>query len=123
MSSVPTNDSANLVNKGLAIFAQLLRELADKSARAQIPWLNWPVVSTIFNILLKVVEKWVYNGIATQATFIVISFQTSQERDDYLKGLELLAQARQTGVGHSEALERMRRNVEELVRFNGVVVK
>jgi len=120
---VPTNDSANLVNKGLALFAMLLRELADKAARAQLPWLNWPVVSTIFNILLKMVEKWVYTGIATQATFIVIGFQTAHERDEYLKGLELLAQARQTGVGQSEALERMRKNVEELIRFNGVVVK
>jgi hypothetical protein len=118
---LPQNNAANLVNTGLASLVKTARTMAEAAARSSAHWLNTPVVSQIFKILLNKLEQWVAEGLQTQATFLVINFQTKVERDNYIVSLNNLLKAQETGVGHEQALAEMRKRVEELIRFNGVV--
>lgn len=121
--STPTNKEASLVNAGLAALLDILKRYGAAGARASYPWLNWPIVSQLFSWLTNVLEKWLYDLAATQASFIVINFQTNAERDAYLKSLEELVEARESGIHRKEALEKVKKNVKDLIRFNGVVIR
>lgn len=123
-AELPTNEAATLVNRGLAALFAWLKGLSNTAARADAPWLNLPIISTIFEFFLNKVEALAYKHAATGGSFIVIHFQTTMERDEYVNAFEALriAQAKgDTGEERKAALERARRAADNLIAWNGVI--
>lgn len=121
---LPVNETANLVNKGLAAFVGWLKGIANAAARADAPWLNLPIISTIFSLLLNKLGELIYKQASTLGTFMVIDFQTTQERDEYIaafEGLRLAKIKEPGGEEHRKALERARRAADDLIAWNGRV--
>jgi hypothetical protein len=119
------NEAASLVNRGIAAFVSALEKLAAKAAKVEFPWLNLPIISTIFDFFLGLAMKRLTHELQTTGTFLVIDFQTSRERDEYLGSIQALREAKASGnsAAHRAALERARKAADDLIQWNGRVLR
>jgi len=109
-----------------AIIQFALYQVAVKAlttyARAQFSFLNLPVVSQLFNLLVNSITDQLYKFLAQTATFTIIDLQVSAEKAAYAKTEAALRAVHLTGS--QEAINAATINFKSalagLVRFNGV---
>lgn len=123
MPTIPENTPASVVNRALAAMVEYLRRLGETAARAQWPFLNWPIVSQVFSWILGQLSARATYELQTAGTFAVIEFQTRSERDNYLRALTDLEEAKKKGDNDAreKALEKVRKSFDDFVRYNGRV--
>lgn len=82
MGSVPTptNSTAQTVNSIIqgCIFDVALNALKTY-AIAQVPFLGWPLIKQLFGWMLNKIGEFIYNYLATVATFTIIDSQVNAE--------------------------------------------
>lgn len=103
----------------------LIFDVAEKAAetyaRAQVPFLNTPVISQIFSYAMKWLCGFVYVAMSNQATFTVIDLQTDHEKDQYIKAVDELKAIQKSGDQNAidEAKRKFREKLAALIKFDG----
>lgn len=124
MGAVPTpvNETANTVNGiiSFTVFDVAVRAF-QTYAKAQVPFLNLPIVSSIFSYLMNIVGGWFYAYFSQFATFTIIDWQTGSERDAYTRAEGVLRQAHLSGDKNAidQATKQFRTAFESLVHWDG----
>jgi hypothetical protein len=115
------NPVATWVNRALKGTLDLGFDLAKGALISEAPWLKIWGISFVFNFTADYLKDKLYVLMATRTTFIVIDFQTFQERDAYLKSVQNLWAAQEQGDPDAEAKakEDLRKKLGDLIRWNG----
>jgi hypothetical protein len=124
MGDIPTpvNNTANALNEAIqiAIFDVALNAM-KAYALVQMPWLAWPVVNQIFNLITKLLGNYIYTFLSQVATFAVIDMQTDAEKEAYSQALTQLLAAYSSG--DQNAIQRATTDVKQamasLIHFDG----
>jgi len=124
MGDIPTpvNNTANAINNAIQI---AILDVALNALRAyaivQMPWLAWPVVNQIFNLVTGLIGKYFYTYLSQVATFSIIDFQTDIERAAYIKALDQLQVACASGDSSAinQATSSVRSSLANLIHFDG----
>jgi len=118
----PVNNVANAINDAIqiAIFDVALNAL-KAYAIANLPWLGWPVINQIFNLVTNLIGKYVYTYLSQIATFTVIDMQTDAERAAYSQALVNLQAAYTTGDQNAigQATSQVKTALASLIHFDG----
>ena len=118
----PVNSTANAINTAIqvAIFDVALKSF-EAFARAQLPWLNFPIVSPVFSYLLKWIGKYLYTFLAQIATFTVIDMQTAAEKTAYTQALLALQAAYTKGDSNAiaQATKDTKNAMANLIHWDG----
>jgi len=124
MGDVPTpiNNVATDINNAIqiAIFDVALNAL-KAYAVASLPWLGWPIINQLFNLLTNLIGKYVYTYLAQIATFTVIDMQTAAETQAYAQALNALQAAMTTGDQNAigQATSEVKTALAALIHFDG----
>ena len=116
------NAQAAAVNK---IIERLIFDVAVRTARAaaiaEAPWLGLPVISQVFDYLLNLFGKFIYEALARQATFTVIDSQVGKSLTEYETAVSGLNQA--VAAGSAEDVDKAQLATKaaliNLVRWDG----
>lgn len=108
--------TANEIIKGAIDVAGLAAKAALVVA---VPFFGLPIVSTLTNFAIDYLCNLIYEQLGTYATFLIIDFQTIEERNAYVNAIKLLSQAPAQGVEHEKALQEARDRLKKLINFDG----
>lgn len=103
----PKNTLVEIVNN---IIDFLIKGLGDDFiigyGKAQVPWLNWPIVRDLFEASIHYLTKSVDVSLKHNVDFIIIRVQDDSRRVDYDKGIE---EAKKAGVSNAtkESIDRL----------------
>lgn len=124
MGTTPTtvNKSAQTVDAIInsAIF-DVAVNAAQKAAIAAVPFLGAPIISTLFNFVLKYFAGILYTSLAQAATIQVIKFETAEESKAYAEAEAALRAAHLTGDQNAidRATANFKTQFQSLVHFDG----
>lgn len=124
MGDVPSavNDQAAEVDRFIqsAVFDVAVNAFCAYAA-TQFPFLGWPVLSTLFRLLVRVQAQGIYRFLARAATFTVIDMQTDVERARYQQAVVGLHVAHASGdpAVVARAQDQFRSSLGQLVHFDG----
>ena len=118
----PVNSTAAAVNTAIqvAVFDVALKSF-QTYARAQLPWLNFPIISPLFNYLCDKIGTCFYTFLAQIATFSIIDMQTAAEKSAYSQALLALQAAYTKGDPNAiaQATASTKTALASLIRFDG----
>lgn len=123
MGDVPHADNplASRLTAAERKFVDLLVFGAEAAAKAYVPFLNLPVVSQVFDFLCARFGDLMYSNLAVGTTFLVLDFQTNEEKKAFSDAMTELAASRQTGDPdeHARALQKAKDAFDRLVHSDG----
>lgn len=92
-----TNEAAEIVNKIISAANSQGAKLVEDLAIASQPWLGWPVINTLFTLLVGWFATKISIAEQTGATFFIIDTQIDIEKADLLKARNALLAAQKSG--------------------------
>lgn len=94
----PVNGPVKTVNQIIndAVY-DLALQAAETAMVAEYPWLAYPILNKLLDMLLRYFAAKLYVALAHAATFAIIDFQTTQEKQAFAKAEEALRAAHQSG--------------------------
>lgn len=100
---------------------KVLYPAANAAMRADMPWLNWPIISTLFDALMTFVMKYFYNSTIDYANLVVIKLQTDAEKSAYSAAEQTLRKTALTGDKNAitKASSDFDTTLGTLIRFDG----
>lgn len=118
---VPVNSTATTVNKAIDGVFTVGVGLAETAIKAEVPFLALPIISTIFDWLLKMIANKIYQYFALFVTFEIIDVQVSGQVSDSQKALAALkaAQAKGDPVEIAKALKDFNDATDHLTHWDG----
>lgn len=123
MGDTPTtvNEAATIANKILRTCVDGFIIVVDSALMTQAPWLKLPIVSQIYHFILNKLGDKLYEFFGTGTTFLIIDFQTVQEKNNYMVAIALLQEAQKSG--DSDAIIKARKEAVDalgkLIRWDG----
>lgn len=96
-------------------------QIAKTSAVADFPWLGWPVISQLFDLVLNWFAEYVYRGMTGVVNQAIIDAQTGKEKADYAAAKAKLHDIAATGnSGDIAAADiEFQETLARLVHFDG----
>ncbi len=123
MGDTPTmiNRPATLANEAIGFMVNVMFDGAKGAAIVAAPWLGWPIVSQVFSYVLGLANNYVYMFLAMKGTFLIIAFQTAEERDAAIASRDKLASAIVGGDVNAiiEASKKFDADFDRLIHWNG----
>lgn len=94
--------------------------VAGKAAlRIYLPWLNWPIISQLFNLIVDRYGAMIDKEFQLGATFLIIDIQTDAEKRAYDEATDALKQAH--SIGDTDAIQKAKdeykKKLAELIHF------
>ena len=126
MGEIPKkyNDSATLVSDIINTSINTVAvQIIEKIAIAYVPFLGWPVISTIFHALLSKIAGLLFDQLNRVGINLVITIQTEEELNAYTKAEGKLHEANLSG--DPQAIELASNEFDKaaysLIRWDGIV--
>lgn len=123
MGDTPTtvNEAATIANKILRTCVDGFIIVVDSALMTQAPWLKLPIVSQIYHFILNKLGDKLYEFFGTGTTFLIIDFQTVQEKNNYMVAIALLREAEKSGDPNAinEAREKAKQAMASLIHWDG----
>jgi hypothetical protein len=115
----PAQTAADIIN--FAIF-DVAVTVAEAAAIAEVPFLGLPIIRTLFHMVLTKIAGYIYQPLAMNAIFTVISIQTDSQKSAYAAAEGKLRAANLTGdpMKIKEATDGFKEAFRSLVKFDGV---
>lgn len=123
MGDVPTSNNAAAaeLNATIRALVSITVAGAQMAAKAELPWLAWPVVDELFDYLTNEFGDLIYKELASSATFLVIDCQTAEEKNNLLESINNLkaAQAGGDADAHAKALQAAKDAFGKIIHSDG----
>lgn len=123
MGDVPAteNRTAGIVNRVERGAVDLGFAALKAAAKVYLPFLNWPVVSQLFDYILGKASDFLYVWFAELSTFTIIDHQTQSEKRAYQQSLVDLKKAEAQGDQNAidQAHKKLKEDLARLVRWDG----
>lgn len=123
-------DTPTTVNEAATIAERVISFIIDQGLNAtkaalvvQAPYLGWPVISQVTDFILAKIGEKLKKYFATRSTFLIIDFQSIEEKDAYLASVNALIAAKKGGKPDeiSEAERLFKEKAAALIHNNGWV--
>lgn len=92
---------------------------AYAAAVQAFPFLAWPVISSLFKLLLNWVAGLIYEPIEKNISLGIIKFKTEQQQKDYEASVEEFKKAQEKGDADAiaKAKEELKKHLADLIHF------
>lgn len=116
--NTPAKTAAQVIN--FAVFQLGIKTVKAKMVAA-FPFLAWPVISQVVDILLNWIGVLMYENSANFVTFTIINFQTAAQKNAYIKAEGELRKAELSGNPEvfDEATKKFKSALADVVHWNG----
>ena len=92
---------------------------AYAAAVQALPFLGWPIISSLFRALLTWVAGMLYEPIEKNIALGVITFKTEQQQKEYEASVEAFKKAQEQGEADAiaKAREELKKKLSDLIHF------
>jgi hypothetical protein len=123
MGTTPTthNTAATVAQDVVAGLVDVSVSAAKAASIAAFPPLGWPIISTIYGIILSKIGALISTELQGYAAFAVIDIQTDIEKSAYNSAVSNLKQAQASGDQNavSQAKQSFKDTLAKLIRSDG----